>query len=578
MRLFPATYGLWRFDVTDTMYYFLIGIIALAAITITVIINRKRSADRLRRSISAKWGNIPAEQYKDGDMKAISGYYANLAEIEDKEGTHFIDDITWNDLDMDNVFKRINNTQSTVGEEFLYSLLRKPDFDPQTLEKRDRYAEFFRTNPAERAKLQFILARLGKNRYAGISDIFCNNERSSSKKGLRYILLLIIFLLSPVILVINFPVGIIYFVASFFTNMTVYYKAKNDREQYMNQLNYLINLTVYSRKIADAGIPGIEEYTGTLRSLLKKIKGVSIKSFYQIFYNTNDIFLEPIKVVFLVELISFESLLKKVYKYRHELHSLYETVGLLDSLVAIASYRESLEYYTVPTLYKYGTDNPKAISFKDAYHPLIKEPVVNSLDISTSVLITGSNASGKSTFLKTAAINAVFAQTINTCLAGEYKSCYFRIFTSMALKDNLSSNESYYIAEIKSLKRILDKMDEYVPILCMIDEVLRGTNTIERIAASSEVLQHLGGSNCICIAATHDLELTSILKRRYCNFHFQESFKDNDIVFDYKIYPGKSTTRNAIKLLKIMGYADDIVRTAEERAERFSQEGRWTDS
>ena len=241
-------------------------------------------------------------------------------------------------------------------------------------------------------------------------------------------------------------------------------------------------------------------------------------------------------------------------------------------MISAASFRESLDFYTLPLFIEGGT---VSLSFTDAYHPLIKEPVTNSISISKPILITGSNASGKSTFLKTAAVNAILAQTINTCLAREYATSRFMIYTSMALKDNLSNNESYYIAEIKSLKRVFDSINEDIPILCMIDEVLRGTNTIERIAASSEVLKRLGSGNCLCIAATHDIELVSILKNHYGNYHFQESFIDNDIVFDYRIYPGKSTTRNAIKLLRLMGYSENVVASAEERAERFSLEGKW---
>ena len=145
----------------------------------------------------------------------------------------------------------------------------------------------------------------------------------------------------------------------------------------------------------------------------------------------------------------------------------------------------------------------------------------------------------------------------------------------MALRDNLKSGESYYIAEIKSLKRIIDSLNSNIPCLCLIDEVLRGTNTIERIAASSQLLYYLSRENCITVAATHDLELSIILKNYYDNYHFQEYVTDNDIVFDYKIYPDRSRSRNAIKLLKLMGYKDDIVEDAEARAQEFINEGKW---
>ena len=145
----------------------------------------------------------------------------------------------------------------------------------------------------------------------------------------------------------------------------------------------------------------------------------------------------------------------------------------------------------------------------------------------------------------------------------------------MAVKDDLLSGESYYIVEIKSVKRIIDSINENIPCLFIIDDVLRGTNTIERIAASSEILNYLSRNNCLTIAATHDLELAYILKNQFDNYHFQEYITDSDIIFDYKIHPGISRTRNAIKLLKIMGYKDTIVESAEARAKYFIENGKW---
>ena len=121
---------------------------------------------------------------------------------------------------------------------------------------------------------------------------------------------------------------------------------------------------------------------------------------------------------------------------------------------------------------------------------LITKPVKNSIQARKGVLLTGSNASGKSTFLKMVAVQAILAQTVYTCLAKEYEADTFVIASSMSLRDNLESGESYYIVEIKSIKRILDlTSQETYPVLCFVDEVLRGTNTVERIAASSRILQ-----------------------------------------------------------------------------------------
>lgn len=215
------------------------------------------------------------------------------------------------------------------------------------------------------------------------------------------------------------------------------------------------------------------------------------------------------------------------------------------------------------------------LSMDLGYHPLLENPVTNSICAKRGVLITGSNASGKSTFIKTVAINAILAQTIYTVVAKNYRGSYFKIFSSMALRDDLQGNESYYIVEIKSLKRILQQSNNEIPTLCFVDEVLRGTNTLERIAASAQILKSLDEGNAICFAATHDLELTHILEKHFDNYHFQEEIKDGQVVFDYALQSGRAISRNAIKLLGMMGYNDEIIRQAEDMANTFLEEGVW---
>ena len=132
------------------------------------------------------------------------------------------------------------------------------------------------------------------------------------------------------------------------------------------------------------------------------------------------------------------------------------------------------------------------------------------------------------------------------------------------------------MAEIKSIKRIMDAYKaEGAPVLAFVDEVLRGTNTIERISASSVILQQLAGGNGYCFAATHDLELTEILRNYYENVHFEESIENNDIVFPYRLQKGKATSRNAIALLSIMGYDSAITNKAQNQAQRFEINHKW---
>ena len=146
----------------------------------------------------------------------------------------------------------------------------------------------------------------------------------------------------------------------------------------------------------------------------------------------------------------------------------------------------------------------------------------------------------------------------------------------MALRDDIAGGESYYMVEIRAIKRILDLIDQGKRVLCFVDEVLRGTNTVERIAAGTEILLSLTAGQAMCFAATHDVELTGLLESYYDNYHFEEEIVDGDIYFNYRLLDGRATTRNAIKLLSVMGYQKEIIENAERRAENFMEAGKWS--
>ena len=129
----------------------------------------------------------------------------------------------------------------------------------------------------------------------------------------------------------------------------------------------------------------------------------------------------------------------------------------------------------------------------------------------------------------------------------------------MAVKDDLMAGESYFIREIRYLKRILDSLNEEQMILCSIDEILRGTNTGERIRASRAILDYLADKNCIALVATHDKELTELLSGTYVNYHFSEEIGENDIHFSYELIEGPATSQNAVKLLEFAGFPEEII-------------------
>ena len=333
----------------------------------------------------------------------------------------------------------------------------------------------------------------------------------------------------------------------------------------------------FSEKVEKLSISELELYLSDLKKCRKKFGNFKRKTYFfvagaAVSGGPETILIEYFNYMFHFDLIQFPGIVKELKNHLDDFEKMTSVIGLLESMAAIASFRAMMQEHTVPVLKKSKTG---FLNMDEGYHPMISDPVKNSIKVERGVLLTGSNASGKSTFLKTVAINAILAQTVHTCMAKRYESSFFRIYSSMALRDDLVGQESYYIVEIKALKRILDVLDEEMPVLCFVDEVLRGTNTVERIAASSQILKSLSREDVICFAATHDVELTHMLEKEYDNYHFQEEVKDDDILFNYLLYPGRATSRNAIKLLSIMGYDQKIISSAETSAERFLKTGEW---
>lgn len=550
-----------------------IAAIILVSILISVFSNIK-SNNEIRRRIENDWGAEDEEKYTEDDLKSTGEYFNNRKEVE--KGTVFIDEITWKDLDMDSIFKKINNTESSPGEQYLYNMLREPIYDEGKLKHRDKLIKFFQNNDKERKSIQYILAKLGKNRACFITDYFYNKGNKRKSLLLYYRILSLIPFAGVGLIFLNPYIGLTTIVLSFSYNIFVYYKEKNRIKHKFESFMYILKIVKYAGDILKEDIKEFKDYNEKLKKSLKELRSIKRLSFASRNNGTDvGIIAEYTSMFLLTDLINYEKMSNALMERSSEFKVIFEVIGTIDSCMSIAAYRRKIKNYVTPELTKCRRKQENANVFKDIRHPLMEKSVPNSIEILDSILITGSNASGKSTFLKTVAINIILAETIYTCLASEFKCCYFKIYTSMALKDDIFSNESYYIVETKSLKRIIDNLNEDIPTICFVDEILRGTNTVERISASSQVLKYLTLNNCICIAATHDVELTHILERYFENYHFQESIENNEIKFDYRIHEGRATTQNAIKLLGILGYNDAIVKKAQDKANKFLTEGIW---
>lgn len=552
-------------------------IIMIIGIIVFLMIQGKMQEIKRKKALIAKieeeWGEVPQREYTSEDLLGIRKYYDSI-----QNPNTDIDEITYNDLDMKEIFMLINNTGSSIGEEFLYALLRKPLTSEKELKKRNRIIEYFNSHSEERIKVQTIFSNIGKVKRLSIYEYIQKGKIAEVGQPMIHCLQAVGLLLSILLLGYNQALAgglITVFVT---VNLITYYKAKAKIESYLTVFSYVLRILDGVEEIRKLKISEIESEITEFYSIKSAFRSFQRGAFLALGRNSSsgdllDIIMDYFRILFHVDIIQFNYMLRVMKKNIELLNTVYEKIGYLESMIAVASFRNLMEEYCEPQLTL--SQKPYMIADK-VYHPLIEEPVPNSVNLMKSSIITGSNASGKSTFLKTLAINGILAQTIYTSLSTSYEASYFRIFSSMALKDNLFQKESYYIVEIKSLKRILDQMNQEIPILCFVDEVLRGTNTLERIAASSKILYTLSQGNTLCLAATHDIELTYILENYYANYHFLEQVGENDIQFDYKLHHGRAVSKNAIKLLGIMGYSEDIIEDATNLANEFLESGKWT--
>jgi ABC-type multidrug transport system fused ATPase/permease subunit len=232
-----------------------------------------------------------------------------------------------------------------------------------------------------------------------------------------------------------------------------------------------------------------------------------------------------------------------------------EIIGHFESLNSFAAIAFENHEWCYPTL-----SGKMSIDGDSIGHPLIQcdKRINNSFSIQDNqvAIITGSNMSGKSTFLRTVGVNAVLAYAGAPVCAKSMNIPVLRIFSSMRIGDDLSSNVSTFYAELLKIKRIITADKEEKPILYLLDELFRGTNSTDRHEGAVAVLAKLKQPGNIGLISTHDLKLCELATEPgngYINYHFSESYDEHGIAFDYVLKNGPSTTRNALYLIKMVG-------------------------
>lgn len=226
-----------------------------------------------------------------------------------------------------------------------------------------------------------------------------------------------------------------------------------------------------------------------------------------------------------------------------------EQLEMLLSLTTIKLIKEN----SVTPIY---TNNTK-IDVQGIKHPMLNENVCIANDFISNDdinIITGSNMSGKSSFMKTIAVNLILANCGSNVCATSFTFTFLRMFTSIKVSDDINKNISTFYGELLRIKNIIDYSKEITyPMIVFIDEIFKGTNYNDRIFGAKEIIKLLSTLNCIVIISTHDFELCQIDNKSIYNYHFEERYENGNIIFDYKLLKGQCKTTNARFLMNSIG-------------------------
>jgi hypothetical protein len=559
--------------------WLVLPVLLLLSLAARVRRNRRRRLARLR----ATWG-APIERSRRSDAM-LRSHVNRIAVV----GGGSLDQRTWNDLDLDAVFAAIDRTQSTLGQHALYHRVRSAPLADH-LAAFEALVRRMTIDGAARERAQLALARLqDPHGY----DVWWLGGPEGVERRSWYV---VFPFLTATALILAFlapfsSAAVVPLLAVLVLNVAVRYMTDFQIGTIARSFRQCAPLIATAESLRFLAGDDIDPIVGPLRKDVPALARLKLISRWV----NGDPFMLPINADPLIQPLS--DLVAAVYEYlnlaflldatgvyvairelsRHggSLVRATAAAGDVDAAISVASFRTGRSDWSQPEC----RDPDAASEFSDLRHPLLHDAVPNSIVLRPGhgVLVTGSNMSGKSTFLRTVGVNAVLAQTINTCLARQYRAPVFHVRSCIGRADDLLAGKSYYVVEVEALLELVRASSDRAPHLFLLDELFRGTNAVERVAAGRAVLQELlvdtsgAAKTHLVLAATHDGELVD-LAEAFDAYHFGDSLGPDGLTFDYRLEHGPATSRNAIALLRLHGAPETLLKQAVRTAEMLDRQ------
>ncbi|RXQ92949.1 DNA mismatch repair protein MutS [Ancylomarina salipaludis] len=517
----------------------------------------KRNTKRDKAYLNS-FGKIKEDVF---NFDQIERYFRNK---KHEDSFQVLSDKTCQDLDFDELFMFVDRTHSKIGQQYLYDKLRNIPSDQHHIERNEVLIQFFTDDPEFRIKTQKQLDKLSKENTHYITSLFQDEHIQAPK----WYFLIRILSFTSLLSILLFPFnGRLFFVlfGVFIVNIGIHYWNKKNLYYYIKSIPQLLKLTDTARDLF-----GQDCFKNIAPNLNSSIATIDKLRFRMSLFKLGDdlgsdmealfwFVIELVKIVFILEPLLLFGILRQLDKNRSEIEALFVFVGEIDALLSIASLRKSSENYCIPKVSEEKSD----LLAEELYHPLILNAVTNSIRVNDkSILLTGSNMSGKTTFIRTIGINTLTALTLNTCFGKAFSLPRMRIFSAIRISDDLLNDKSYYFEEVLTIKKMIEVSQCGKMNLFLLDEIFKGTNTIERISAGKAVLSSLAQLNNFVFVSTHDIELADLLHNEYELYHFSEIVGNKTVEFDYRLKEGKLMNRNAIKILQINGYPESVIQEA----------------
>lgn len=468
---------------------------------------------------------------------------------------------TLSDVDIETLFSFIDRTESAIGQQYLYSKLVNPSISAINLKLRKEYADYFVQNETIRKKAKLILYQFEKKGTASVVNFF-NPELTVNKSrfdkyiniltSLAIISMLFFFIYSPVALFMILLFGI---------NLMIHLIFRHNNSDRLKAIRQVYQLIKTSDQLGDLQMPIESKEIPSSNKKLGKFKktyhfldfGIPLNDISSVIFYILDL----IKSFFLIEVHLLNFSFNEIVKNKEALCQFFIYVGQIEMALATASIKSDKDIVSCVPVF---SEESAHLMGTDLIHPTVRNCIPNSVTLCQKhAFITGSNMSGKSTFLRTIIINSILAQSLNLCFAKRFKSAIFKTFSSIKISDNLKEGTSYYFEEVNIIHEMVLNSESGAKNLFVIDEIFKGTNTVERIALSKAILQYLSSPENVVIASSHDIELVELLGNKFDLYHFTESIINEQLHFDHKIKSGPLGTRNAIKILEMEGFPDEIV-------------------